>query len=38
MQEVRPVIFERIGKSLHERFDDVVREPLPERWTDLIIA
>jgi hypothetical protein len=36
VQEVRPPIFERFGKSLHQRFDEIVHEPLPERWTDLI--
>ena len=33
---VRYPIFERIGKMLHDQFEDVAREPLPERWTDLI--
>jgi hypothetical protein len=36
VQEVRSVIFEHLAKSLHKRFDDIVREALPERWTELI--
>jgi hypothetical protein len=31
-----PPLLERIGKALQERLDDIVQEPLPERWTDLI--
>lgn len=26
----------RITAALHEHFDSVVREPLPQRWLDLI--
>ena len=29
-------IFDRIGKMLHAHFDEVVDEPLPKRWVDLI--
>ena len=36
MQQARYPIFERIGKVLHDQFEDVAREPLPERWIDLI--
>jgi hypothetical protein len=36
MQQTRYPIFERIGKMLHDQLDDIAREPLPERWTDLI--
>jgi hypothetical protein len=36
VQEVRPLSLERLGKSLQKRFDEIVREPLPERWTKLI--
>jgi hypothetical protein len=28
--------FERIGKKLHRSFDELLHEPLPERWIDLI--
>lgn len=36
MQHIRYPIFERIGKMLHEQLEDIAREPLPDRWTDLI--
>ena len=29
-------VLDRIGKVLHETFDDFRREPLPERWVDLL--
>jgi uncharacterized protein YifE (UPF0438 family) len=29
-------ILERIGKILNETLNDVRREPVPERWVDLI--
>jgi hypothetical protein len=29
-------VLEGIGKVLHETLDDVRRDPLPERWVDLI--
>jgi hypothetical protein len=29
-------ILESIGQALHVRHDDIVKEPLPERWIDLI--
>jgi hypothetical protein len=31
----RPLL-ERFGIALHKRYDDILQEPLPERWTDLI--
>ncbi len=36
MRHVQFPIIERIGKVLHDQLDDVVREPLPHRWVDLI--
>jgi hypothetical protein len=33
---MRDLIVERIGRALHLTFDEFVREPLPERWIDLI--
>ncbi len=36
MQQTRYPIFERIGKMLHDQLEDIAREPLPDRWTDLI--
>ena len=36
MQQQRYPIFERIGKMLHDQLGDIAREPLPERWNDLI--
>ena len=29
-------IVRRISEMLHDQFDQVVREPLPQRWVDLI--
>lgn len=29
-------IFQRLGKALHLRLDDVTNEPLPHRWVELI--
>ena len=29
-------ILERLGKALHVRMDEILHEPLPERWVDLI--
>jgi hypothetical protein len=28
--------FERITKELHRSYDELLHEPLPERWIDLI--
>ena len=36
MRHVQFPIIERIGKVLHDQLDDVVREPLPHRWVDMI--
>ena len=36
VRHVQFPIFQRIGKVLHDQLDDVVREPLPDRWVDLI--
>ncbi|MET0194949.1 MAG: hypothetical protein ABW200_16440 [Hyphomicrobiaceae bacterium] len=36
MQQTRYPIFARIGKMLHDQLEDIAREPLPDRWTDLI--
>ena len=32
----RETIALRIGKALHDLFAGVVKEPVPERWVDLI--
>ena len=31
-----PEFVRRIGKTLQAKDDDITREPLPERWVDLI--
>jgi hypothetical protein len=36
MQVWQAPIFDRLGKALHERFDPIANDPLPERWVDLI--
>jgi len=36
MPHAQSPIFDRIGKMLHAHFDEVVDEPLPKRWVDLI--
>jgi hypothetical protein len=28
--------FERITKALHRSYDELLHEPLPERWIDLL--
>ena len=37
---MRPAIWEpafhRISQGLHQGHDDILKEPLPERWVDLI--
>ncbi len=35
MYEDLPMI-ERIGRALHDRLDEIVHQPLPEQWIDLI--
>ena len=29
-------VFRRISEMLHDQFNEVVREPLPHRWIELI--
>ena len=29
-------ILQQLGKALHVRFDEITREPLPQRWVELI--
>ena len=36
MQETQRKIYRRIGGLMREQYDEVCREPLPERWVDLI--
>ena len=36
MRLVGSFLFEGIGKALHARYGDVAKEPLPERWLDLV--
>jgi hypothetical protein len=37
---MRPLLwvpaFEQIGKGLHRAYDEILEEPLPQRWGDLI--
>ena len=36
MPHAQNSILERIRNALHVQYDETVREPLPERWVDLI--
>jgi hypothetical protein len=36
MRHAHSSIFERVSKALHAQYDDIVEQPLPERWVDLI--
>ncbi len=36
MLETGADIIERIGQALHRAYDELVREPTPERWIELI--
>jgi hypothetical protein len=36
MQQGQDTILRRLGKALRADVDDVVNEPLPTRWVDLI--
>jgi hypothetical protein len=36
MRVQTPSLLERIGKTLHVYFDGFAREPISERWVDLI--
>jgi len=37
MRNVHFSIIEQISKALHAQYDAVAKQPLPERWVDLII-
>ncbi len=37
MLETRADIIERIGQALHRAYEEMVHEPTPERWIELII-
>jgi hypothetical protein len=36
MREGQSSILERIGSALQGHYNDVAKQPLPERWVDLI--
>jgi hypothetical protein len=36
MRQGHASFLERISKALHVHYDNTVKEPLPERWIDLI--
>jgi hypothetical protein len=36
MPRAQSPVLRRIGKLLREHFDGVAREPIPQRWVDLI--
>ena len=36
MREQTPSLLERVGKTLHVYFDGLAKEPVSERWIDLI--
>jgi hypothetical protein len=36
MPQARNLFTEHISKALHAQYDETVREPLPQRWVDLI--
>jgi anti-sigma factor NepR-like protein len=36
MLETRADIIERIGQALHRAYEEMVHEPTPERWIELI--
>jgi pyruvate-formate lyase len=36
MRHAQSSVFERLGKALHVQFDSIAKEPLPERWGELI--
>ena len=36
MREASVPAIGRIGRALHETFDEIVHAPLPERWIDMI--
>jgi hypothetical protein len=36
MQQGQNTVLRRLGKAFHLYADDIAREPLPQRWVDLI--
>jgi hypothetical protein len=36
MRYAKSSVFVRLSNALHLQFDTVAKEPLPERWVDLI--
>ena len=36
MQQVHNSILRLLGRVLHDQDDDIMHEPLPKRWVDLI--
>ena len=36
LRQGRVSFVERLGKMLHVQYDEVLNEPLPQRWVDLI--
>ena len=36
MRKVQPRLPDRIGRALRAQFDEILHEPLPNRWVDLI--
>jgi hypothetical protein len=36
MRHAQSSVFERLSNALHVQFDSIAKEPLPERWVDLI--
>ena len=36
MRKAQPTLLDRIGRALRAQFDEIVHEPLPNRWVDLI--
>jgi hypothetical protein len=36
MRHAQSSVFERLSTALHMQFDAIAKEPLPERWVDLI--
>jgi len=35
-RQERVSLLERLGKMLHVHYDEILNEPLPQRWVDLI--
>ena len=36
MRKAQPRLPDRIGRALRAQFDEILHEPLPNRWVDLI--